>query len=263
MKFEVKEMKTNTLYKKTHNITGLMYLGITTRNDPDKYRGSGAIWDDHLKKYGNDVKTEILWQGTDQKQFQKVCQMFSEHYDVANNEEWANVKNEWGSGNWHWGENYEPKPDDTKDIEWLPQDKDGRIVHIKRHRNSEDAIFRKTENIENHENTLVSPDNLEKNVESLNVTRLLLKAVYELGKSQEKTKSRCCGYNVLHRYLKIITMRYGLWPCQTEHTYKEIGIQIGVQAERVRQIESQILRQLRHPYRSKELRKLLETDEVA
>ena len=47
------------LYIKTHNITGLKYLGKTEK-DPYRYNGSGKYWKRHLKKYGRDIKTEIL-----------------------------------------------------------------------------------------------------------------------------------------------------------------------------------------------------------
>ena len=47
------------LYLKTHNISGLKYLG-QTKNNPFKYNGSGVIWKKHLKKYGLDITTEIL-----------------------------------------------------------------------------------------------------------------------------------------------------------------------------------------------------------
>ena len=43
-----------TLYVKTHNKTGLKYLGRTTQ-DPYKYKGSGTYWRSHLKKHGNRV----------------------------------------------------------------------------------------------------------------------------------------------------------------------------------------------------------------
>ena len=48
------------LYKKTHNITGLKYLGKTKSKDPYKYKGSGTMWSSHIKKYGYNVTTEIL-----------------------------------------------------------------------------------------------------------------------------------------------------------------------------------------------------------
>jgi len=40
------------LYKKTHNITGLQYLGKTISKDPYSYTGSGVRWTNHLKKHG-------------------------------------------------------------------------------------------------------------------------------------------------------------------------------------------------------------------
>ena len=39
------------LYKKTHNKTGLQYLG-KTKNNPQIYTGSGIKWLRHLKKWG-------------------------------------------------------------------------------------------------------------------------------------------------------------------------------------------------------------------
>ena len=48
------------LYVKTHNITGLKYLGKTINPDPHSYKGSGTIWLRHIKKHGYDVTTEIL-----------------------------------------------------------------------------------------------------------------------------------------------------------------------------------------------------------
>ena len=40
------------LYVKTHKVTGLKYLGQTSK-DPFKYNGSGTRWTNHIKKYGN------------------------------------------------------------------------------------------------------------------------------------------------------------------------------------------------------------------
>ena len=47
------------LYIKTHNKTGLKYLGKTKRN-PFVYTGSGVYWKRHLKIHGNEHTTEIL-----------------------------------------------------------------------------------------------------------------------------------------------------------------------------------------------------------
>ena len=46
------------LYLKTHNKTGLKYLGYT-KNDPMKYKGSGKYWSNHIKIHGNDVLSLI------------------------------------------------------------------------------------------------------------------------------------------------------------------------------------------------------------
>lgn len=48
------------LYIKTHNITGLKYLGQTSKQDPHTYRGSGTDWKEHLNQFGHTVSTEIL-----------------------------------------------------------------------------------------------------------------------------------------------------------------------------------------------------------
>ena len=47
------------LYVKTHNITGLKYLGFTSAN-PYTYRGTGDYWKAHINKHEYDVTTEIL-----------------------------------------------------------------------------------------------------------------------------------------------------------------------------------------------------------
>ena len=56
-------MNIYSLYKKTHNITGLSYLGFT-KQDPFAYKGSGTYWQSHIKKHGYDVTTKILFQTT-------------------------------------------------------------------------------------------------------------------------------------------------------------------------------------------------------
>lgn len=59
-----------TLYVKTHKITGLKYLGQTTKN-PYTYKGSGIDWKKHICEYGNDLITEILYQGPDREEMKK------------------------------------------------------------------------------------------------------------------------------------------------------------------------------------------------
>jgi RNA polymerase sigma factor (sigma-70 family) len=54
----------------------------------------------------------------------------------------------------------------------------------------------------------------------------------------------------------VIKLRYGLTD-DTEYTLAEIGRQLGISRERVRQIEDEALRKLRHPARAQYLRELL------
>ena len=48
------------LYIKTHNTTGLKYLGQTSKQNPYTYCGSGKDWVKHLNEHGYNVHTEIL-----------------------------------------------------------------------------------------------------------------------------------------------------------------------------------------------------------
>jgi len=56
---------------------------------------------------------------------------------------------------------------------------------------------------------------------------------------------------------RIIKMRFGLED-GTEHTLEEVGRSFAVTRERIRQIEANALRKLRHPSRSRKLRFLLD-----
>jgi len=62
----------------------------------------------------------------------------------------------------------------------------------------------------------------------------------------------------LHR--KVIKMRHGIEDYEREHTFTEIGHQIGRSLERTRQIYNKGLRNLRHPTRSEGLREYLEDE---
>jgi hypothetical protein len=85
------------LYLKTHNTTGLQYLGKTIK-DPFAYKGSGVYWKSHLKKHGNDVTTEILFETTDKDAFEKVSLEYSTKFDIVNNKTFANLIEERGQG---------------------------------------------------------------------------------------------------------------------------------------------------------------------
>lgn len=85
------------LYVKTHNITGLKYLGKTSK-DPFTYNGSGKYWQRHLRKYGYDITTEVLLETTDPNEIKEKGLYYSNLFDVVNSEKWANLKPECGDG---------------------------------------------------------------------------------------------------------------------------------------------------------------------
>ena len=49
-------------------------------------------------------------------------------------------------------------------------------------------------------------------------------------------------------------MRFGLG-MNSDHTLEEVGLQFSVTRERIRQIEAKVLRKLKHPSRSRILRR--------
>lgn len=85
------------LYVKTHNVTGLKYIGYTSQ-DPFKYKGSGLRWVPHVKKHGNDVMTEILLATENKEDIKKTGEYFSTLWNVVESKEWANFKPEHGEG---------------------------------------------------------------------------------------------------------------------------------------------------------------------
>lgn len=89
--------KTIYLYLKTHNKTGLKYLGKTVQ-DPFDYRGSGLVWNRHLDKHGDDVSTVILFETEDMDEFKRVALEYSEKWNITESKEFANLIPEYGTG---------------------------------------------------------------------------------------------------------------------------------------------------------------------
>jgi hypothetical protein len=85
------------LYKKTHKVTNLQYLGFTRKN-PYKYKGSGIRWLAHIKKYGNNVVTEVLHETVVRDEIQQLGKYYSNLWNVVESREWANLKPETGEG---------------------------------------------------------------------------------------------------------------------------------------------------------------------
>lgn len=86
------------LYVKTHNVTGMKYLGKTTSNDPYKYMGSGLVWKRHIAKYGRDISTTILLATKDKKEIKETGIFFSKLWNIIESEDWANLTEEQGQG---------------------------------------------------------------------------------------------------------------------------------------------------------------------
>lgn len=84
------------LYLKTHNKTGLKYLGYT-KQDPHIYKGSGKYWSSHIKKYGYDVITEILFQSEDIDEISAKGSYYSKLWAIVENSEFANLCEEDGN----------------------------------------------------------------------------------------------------------------------------------------------------------------------
>ena len=92
------KMKKHSLYVKTHNVTGLKYLGQTSKSDPHRYAGSGKYWLRHLKKHGNDWTTEILCESENKQTINEMGIYYSNLWKVVENNNWANLKPESGDG---------------------------------------------------------------------------------------------------------------------------------------------------------------------
>jgi hypothetical protein len=69
----------------------MKYLCKTVKEDYLSYKGSGKYWKKHLKKYGNKVETELLYETVCLEEFNRVCLEYSSRYNVAESEEWANL----------------------------------------------------------------------------------------------------------------------------------------------------------------------------
>ena len=92
------------LYIKTHNKTGLKYLGQTSTNNPYTYNGSGLDWKGHIKQFGNDISTEILAECKSKSELNSFGRFYSNYYKVTSavddygNRIWANRIPETGGG---------------------------------------------------------------------------------------------------------------------------------------------------------------------
>ena len=85
------------LYLKTHNVTGLKYLGKTIQ-DPYLYQGSGKRWKHHIKKHGYNVTTEILFSTDNKDEFKTYAKHISKTLNIVESLNFANLCDEQGDG---------------------------------------------------------------------------------------------------------------------------------------------------------------------
>lgn len=86
-------MLATALYVKTHNVTGLKYIGKTTQiNNIHTYRGSGPAWRKHLKQHGNNYTTELLGIWQDEDRIRKYAKEFCIKNNVVKSAAWANQR---------------------------------------------------------------------------------------------------------------------------------------------------------------------------
>ena len=79
------------LYLKTHNVTGLKYLGFTSNKDPHLYRGSGKRWKYHIQKHGYNVSTEILFENKSMEEIKPIGLYYSKMWNIVESDEFANL----------------------------------------------------------------------------------------------------------------------------------------------------------------------------
>lgn len=71
----------------------MLYFGKTVREDVSSYKGSGVVWNRHIKKHGVD-QVETLWVSeafVDVYDLTEFAQFFSEEFDIVNSSKWANL----------------------------------------------------------------------------------------------------------------------------------------------------------------------------
>ena len=79
------------LYVKTHRVTGLKYFGMTRKDDPYKYKGSGKKWKRHIRKHGYDVTTDIVGMFENIEEASDFALRFSKENNIVESNEWANL----------------------------------------------------------------------------------------------------------------------------------------------------------------------------
>lgn len=86
------------LYIKRHSKTNLKYFGKSIHQNIDSYKGSGKIWQNHIRYHGKEfVVTDWVsdW-FNDPYDLQEFALFVSEELNIVESKEWANMKPEYG-----------------------------------------------------------------------------------------------------------------------------------------------------------------------
>ena len=229
--------ETAKLYLKTHNKTGMKYLGITTGDPINSYKGSGAEWKKHIKEHGkHDVTTEILYEeplpvgNKTTNKFKQICKEYSDLFNVVKNKNFANLKPEDGTFG-ALGEPYKPYnyKGENKIIEY-----DEKVSDVYK----DDSLSKASVELEDYH---YSTNFLENEV-SFNEFKCVITKVF-LG--------------LTAREERVLRMRFGIG-LKKDYTLEEIGQHFSLTRDRIRQIEAKGLRKLKHPFFSRKLRPFLE-----
>eukprot|EP01083_Nonionella_stella_P112012 328983_1 len=97
----IQRFRKTKVYVKTHNITGLKYMGkstLPTYPQVHKYHGSGPVWLDECRQHGFDYSTEIIGEFNDAIECYNFCIAYSKEHDIKKSDEWANKMWEDGLG---------------------------------------------------------------------------------------------------------------------------------------------------------------------
>lgn len=76
---------------KVHKRTRLKYLCVTSKKNWKTYKGSGIYWKSHLKKYGNNIKTILIFESSSIEKISELGLFYSEKYNVVESDDWANL----------------------------------------------------------------------------------------------------------------------------------------------------------------------------
>lgn len=121
------------LYVKTHNKTGLKYLGKTVQC-PYTYLGSGKVWKEHISRFGKDISTEIIKECRDQSELYYWGRYYSNLWNIVEDPSWANCIPETGGGALYGNDN-PSKREDVKFKKATKRDQPGYIHPMKKVQN--------------------------------------------------------------------------------------------------------------------------------